>query len=82
MPEKCRPRSGDVRSSDYAFTSAAAFDGKPHETDTVSGYANTAELLFEHYGVAGAHFTGHEDHCVNSRALPVLLNDAFQNLRA
>ena len=40
-------------------------------------YANTAALLFEQNGVAGPHLTGREYRRVNSRAFPVLLNDAF-----
>ena len=57
-------------------------EGKPPDTGIVSEYANTAALLFEQNGVAGPHLTGREDRRVNSRALPVLLNDAFQNFWA
>ena len=56
-----------------------ASEGKPQNAGIVSEYANSAALLFEQNGVAGPHLTGREDRRVNSRALPVLLNDAFQN---
>jgi hypothetical protein len=59
-----------------------ASEGKPQDSGIVTESANTSALRFEQNSVAGPHLAGREDRRVDSRALPVLLNDAFQNFWA